>query len=196
MELIPQTDIDRQIAARLKRRRTDLGMTLDQLAERSGVSRAMISKIERMEASATASLLGRLTAALGITLAVLFAEEKPSSPLTRRARQPEWRDPETGYLRRNLTPFGAGLPVGMVEVEFPAGASVSFDVPMRPVVHQLVWVLEGELTIGVGEADYQLGTGDSFAMTIDGLHRFENRSAVLTRYVLALSSANGRALEI
>ncbi len=120
-------EIERRIAERLKLRRAALGLTLDQLAESAGVSRAMISKIERMESSPTASLLGKLTAALGLTMPALFAEERHAGPLMRRDEQPVWRDPETGYVRRDLTPFG-GLPLSLVEIELPPGASIGFDV--------------------------------------------------------------------
>ncbi len=60
--------------------RTARGMTLDGLAAQSGVSRAMISRIERGEASPTAQLLARLCSALGTTLSRFFAFQQPESP--------------------------------------------------------------------------------------------------------------------
>jgi transcriptional regulator with XRE-family HTH domain len=196
MEKIPSSRnlVEARIAERLKRRRTAIGLTLDQLAERSGVSRAMISKIERMETSPTASLLGRLTAALGLTMPALFAEERRQGPLMRRGDQPVWRDPETGYLRRDLTP-AVEWPVGLVEIELPPTASIVFDVPIRPVVHQIVHVLQGEVLIVIDGERHELGEGDSLAMTIDGLRRFENRTSKPARYLLALASSTGQPLE-
>src|SRR5580658_8017693 len=94
------------LAQNLRTEREIRGWTLAELAARSGVSRAMLSKIERREASPTAALLGRLTAALGMTLSRLFEqmEDQPAGQLARAAEQPLWRDPETGFTRRALTP--------------------------------------------------------------------------------------------
>src|SRR5881227_3947073 len=77
------------------------GLTLDGLADAAGVSRAMLSRIERGESSPTAQLLNRVCDGLGTTLSALFAEPKPvPSPLSRHRDQQTWRDPATRYLRR------------------------------------------------------------------------------------------------
>ena len=93
------------LAARLRLERDARGWSLAELAQRSGVSKAMISKIERGEASPTAALLGRLSGALGLTLSALLAraEGRPER-LTRAADQPRWRDPKTGYVRCQVSP--------------------------------------------------------------------------------------------
>src|ERR1700759_5024037 len=95
-------DITSSLAARIRGERTTRRWSLDDLAERSAVSKAMISKIERAEASPTAALLGRLAAAFGLTISALLADsEAPPGPL-RAADQPVWRDPATGYIRRQV----------------------------------------------------------------------------------------------
>src|SRR6476646_1353514 len=102
--------IDSRVAARIRGERTARRWSLDDLADRSQVSKAMISKIERAEASPTAALLGRLSGAYGLTLSTLLAEAEStrSGPL-RQADQPVWRDPATGYLRRQVA--APGFPV-------------------------------------------------------------------------------------
>ncbi|MCC7345992.1 MAG: helix-turn-helix transcriptional regulator, partial [Variibacter sp.] len=84
---------DTRLATRLRGLRAAQALTLDALAERSGVSRSMISLIERGESSPTASVLHRLATGLGVTLAALFAEEaRPdAAPVARRADQAAWR---------------------------------------------------------------------------------------------------------
>ncbi|MFX7949532.1 helix-turn-helix transcriptional regulator, partial [Acinetobacter baumannii] len=78
-------------------------------ADRAQVSRAMISRIERGDSSPTATLLGRLGAGLGVTLSMLMAAVEEAGPtLLRAADQPVWRDPETGFLRRAVSPTGIG----------------------------------------------------------------------------------------
>src|SRR5437763_1596737 len=115
--------IDSTIAARVRGERTARRWSLDDLAARSQVSKAMISRIERAEASPTAALLGRLSAAFGITLSAFFADDRPRRGAVRRAEQPVWRDPASGYLRRQVA-ASPTIPVEMTEVELPPGAAM------------------------------------------------------------------------
>src|ERR1700753_729895 len=93
------------LAARIALERETRGWSLADLAERSGVSKAMISKIERGESSPTATVLVRLASAYGLTLSTLLARaEQSASRLLRVADQPEWQDPGTGYVRRQVSP--------------------------------------------------------------------------------------------
>jgi transcriptional regulator with XRE-family HTH domain len=102
-----EQELELAIGIRIRKLRLEKGLTLDDLAEASGVSRAMISRIERAEASPTASLLARVCAALGLSLSTFFADDgRQASPISRRRDQQIWRDPETGYLRRAVSPAG------------------------------------------------------------------------------------------
>src|SRR3984957_17086655 len=92
-----------RIARRIRLERDLRGWSLADLAERSGVSKAMISKIEREEVSPTAVLLVRLAGAFDLTLAgLLLRAEGEGNRLSRSAEQPVWRDPETGYVRKQV----------------------------------------------------------------------------------------------
>jgi transcriptional regulator with XRE-family HTH domain len=184
--------INDRLAARLRGLRLERGLTLDGLAERAGVSRSMISLIERGESSPTAAVLDRLAAGLGVTLASLFADEAraDASPVARRAEQATWRDPESGYVRRNLSPPRSPSPVELVEVVLPAGARVAYDsaTPRAVGIGQQVWVMEGRLELTVGEVTHHLDAGDCLAMRLDGPVVFRNPSAQDTRYVVALAA--------
>jgi len=186
-------DIHARLAERLRRLRAERGLTLDGLAERAGVSRSMISLVERGESSPTAAVLDRLSAGLGVTIASLFADEAraDSSPVARRADQDSWRDPETGYVRRNLSPPGFPSPIELVEVVLPAGARVAYDTPgaARAVgISQQLWVLEGRVEVTVGEVTHSLRVGDCLAMRVDGPTAFRNPADRPARYVLALTT--------
>src|SRR5579862_9271382 len=118
-------DLNQLIAGRVRDLRARRGLTLEALAERSGVSRSMISLIERGESSPTAVLLERLAMGLDVPLASLFdAPSASRAPVARRADQSRWRDPASGYVRRNVSPSGFPTPIQIVEVEFPRGARV------------------------------------------------------------------------
>jgi transcriptional regulator with XRE-family HTH domain len=180
--------IDAAIGGRLKALRGRYDLTLEELASRSGVSRAMISRIERAEASPTAALLARLSEALGLSLSAFFADDQPaSSPLSRRAKQTLWRDPHTGYLRRSVSPAGMPSRVDIVEVEFPAGERVSF--PPREesrVMTQHVWLFEGALDMVIGETVHRLQPGDCLFMHIGDAFEFHNPSDQPARYAVIL----------
>src|ERR1700752_4322176 len=114
------SDLNRRIAERVRELRDGKGLSLDQLAGKSGVSRSMISLIERGESSPTAVVLEKLAAGLGVPLAALFdAPAAPAAPLARRKDQVKWPDPASGYLRRNVSPAGFASPIHIVEVLFP-----------------------------------------------------------------------------
>src|SRR6266536_3633121 len=89
--------VNARIAARVRELRAARELTLDALAERSGVSRAMISRVERGESSPTAVVLDKIATGLGVVLAALFDVAPPEpAPVARRAEQPVWRDPASG----------------------------------------------------------------------------------------------------
>lgn len=192
MEAIPP-DSHEQLAARLRALRTARGLTLDGLAARAGVSRSMISLVERGESSPTAAVLDRLAAGLGVTLASLFAEDAraDASPVARRAEQVAWRDPETGYLRRNLSPPGHPSPLDLVEVVLPAGARVAYDSPASrhsAGICQQVWVMEGTLELSLGDVAHRLDEGDCLAMRVGGPTVFRNPGDRDVRYLVALAA--------
>jgi transcriptional regulator with XRE-family HTH domain len=175
------------IGQRVAQRRAALGLPLEEIAARAGVSRAMISRIERGEVHASAVVLDKLCAGLGISLSELFARN-PASPLLRRADQPVWQDPSSGYQRREVAPAGTGSPVRIVEVDFPAGAEVSFERSRHRVVEQHVWVLEGEIEIAWAGALYSLAAGDCLHMRLAEGNSFRNVGGRPARYAVILAS--------
>jgi transcriptional regulator with XRE-family HTH domain len=188
------SDLTRRIASRVRGLRVAQGLSLDALAGKSGVSRSMISVIERGESSPTAVVLERLAVGLGVTLASLFdppadAGRAPGGPVARRDDQPQWRDPASGYLRRNVSPPGVPQPMRIVEVYFPPRARVAFENAARGVrVHQQVWVLEGEMDVTVGTECYRLREGDCLAMDLDRPTMFYNPTRNPARYAVVLAS--------
>jgi len=186
--------LNQRIADRVRELRSARGLSLDGLAGKSGVSRSMISVIERGESSPTAVVLEKLAAGLGVTLASLFdapatADRAAGGPVARRDDQPQWRDPASGYVRRNVSPPGGRLPVQLVEVHFPPGGRVAFENAGRdPGVHQLVWVLAGTMDVTVGEDRHRLCEGDCLAMRLDRPTMFHNPTRKPARYAVVIAS--------
>ena len=186
-------DLNGRIAERVRELRATHGLSLDALATRSGVSRSMISLVERGESSPTAVVLEKLATGLGVTMAAMFDAPStagaPGGPIARRADQPLWRDPGSGYLRRNVSPPGAPQPMQIVEVEFPPRARVAFETGARDVrIQQQVWVLEGTIDVTVGAERHRLRDGDCLAMQLDRPTMFHNPTRKPARYAVVIAS--------
>jgi transcriptional regulator with XRE-family HTH domain len=182
-----ETDVERRIAVRLARLRAEHGWSLEDVAERSGMSRATLSRIERSELSPTAAMLGALCTLYGWTLSRLMADaEAPAPNFIPAAQQARWTDPESGYRRRAVSPPTPGLRGEMVEVHMPAGATVSFDTsPIAGLEHHL-WMLEGAITIDVDGSSFALRTGDCVRYVLNGPSKFQNAGRRAARYVIAM----------
>src|SRR5215467_1220371 len=182
-------NLDTRLGTRIKLEREGRGWSLTDLAQRSGVSRAMINKVERGEASPTASLLGRLSGAFGLTLSALLArtEMNRAGRLIRADDQLRWTDPATGYVRRQVAPApGSDLPLELVQVELPAGASVSFPAAAYAFVRQVVWVLDGTLTFIEGDAAHTLAAGDCLELGPPSDCTFRNERGRPCRYAIVV----------
>jgi transcriptional regulator with XRE-family HTH domain len=188
------SELNARIAGRVRDLRAALGLSLDELAGKSGVSRSTISLIERGETSPTAVVLDKLATGLGVVLATLFdapanRAARSRGPLSRRDQQQEWRDPASGYVRRVISPPGVPQPMQIVEVRFPPGARVSFETGARNMrVHQQIWLLEGAMDITLGDTCHRLREGDCLAMQLDCPTMFHNPTKKGARYAVVIAA--------
>lgn len=174
------------LARRLQKERDQRGWSLADLAARSDVSKATLSKIEREEVSPTASVLSRIATAFGITLAELLTpEQAPAARLLRHDQQPTWRDPETLYTRRQVF-LSQSSPLELVQVNLPRGKSLSFPPTAYENAKHVVWVLSGHLTIVEGSDRHELGEGDRLEFGPPGKITYRNATKSPCRYLVAL----------
>lgn len=180
-------DLTADLAAALRTARLARELSVNALADASGVSRAMITKVEQGTAQPTAALLGRLTAALGITLSELFtqAEGGPAARLARAADQPTWTDPETGYRRRSVSPPNGS--VQLVEVELPGRAKVGYPTEAFTFTRHQIWVLDGDLRFHEGDQIHDLHAGDCLELGAPRPCAYENPGLRSCRYLVALT---------
>jgi transcriptional regulator with XRE-family HTH domain len=190
----PADDLNQRIAQRVRDLRAASGLSLEDLAAHCGVSRSMISLIERGESSPTAVVLEKLATGLGVALASLFDAPRPEAgPVARGADQPPWRDPHSGYVRRNVSPAGFPSPIQIVDVSFPPKARVAYESgPREPQIHQQVWVLEGTIEITVGADRHRLEAGDCLAHVLDQPVSYHNPTRKTARYAVVLASPLSR----
>jgi transcriptional regulator with XRE-family HTH domain len=169
--------------------------TLAQLADASGVSQSMISRIERGESSPTAVVLGKLSAAFQLSVASLLAlaegtegtddDTDRGAGVRRRAEAAEWRDPGTGYRRRQIT--GPAFPAEIAEIVLPAGARVPYPAAAFAFVRQVVWVLDGRLTFHDGDTVHDLEPGDTIELGAPADRVFTNTTEADCRYAVVLT---------
>jgi len=182
-----EPDTERRIARRLAWLRGERGWSLEALAERTAISRATLSRLERSELSPTAAMLVKLCAAYGWTLSRLMAEAESRAPsFVGAVEQSEWRDPGTGYRRRAVSPPARGLRGELVEIHIPPGASVSFDTSPVPGLEHHLWMLDGTLMLEIERSTVVLRPGDCFRYVLAGPTRFESVGKREARYLVAM----------
>jgi transcriptional regulator with XRE-family HTH domain len=165
--------IEQRIANRLAALRAERGWSLETLAQRTGISRASLSRLERCELSPSATVLSTLCGQYGWTLSRLMAEVENGPPSVVRAKeQVTWKDPETGYLRRILSPPHPNLKGELVEVSLPAGASISYEAVYLPGLEHHLWMLEGGLSLEIDGTTFRLEKGDCVRYVLAGPSRF------------------------
>lgn len=148
-----------RLARRLRLERQARGWSLADLAARSQVAKATISKIEREEMSPTAATLVRLASAFDLTLAGLLVRAENASRLSRAAGQPVWRDPDTAYRRQQVFNH-PDHPMEIALIELPPGQRIAFPAESYAHIRQLVWVRSGRLTVQEGSERHDLEAGD------------------------------------
>ena len=180
-------DTQARIAGQIRLERDARNWSLADLAERSGVAKASISKIERGEVSPSAVILLRLATAFDLTLAgLLLRAEGERGRLSRAADQPVWRDPDTGYVRKQIF-CRSDNPVELVQVEMPAKRSVAMPASSYARIRQAVWVQQGILTLTEGGTRHILRAGDCLGFGSPSDVIFANESGKPCHYIVALA---------
>ncbi|MGI4793525.1 MAG: helix-turn-helix domain-containing protein [Janthinobacterium lividum] len=181
------------LAAELKHQRRRQSLSLEQLASMSGVSRSMISKIERGEAVPSTVILSRLAESLGVTFAKLMLPAAEREILVIPASvQPVLRDQASGFQRRCLSPVLPGRGIDWVLNTLPPGSATGEFTAHRRGVEEYIYVLRGRLRATIGERMLILSEGDSLYFEADLPHAFSNPDATACEYFLVIDSNRAR----
>jgi transcriptional regulator with XRE-family HTH domain len=179
-------NVDQRIGARIRSERESRGWSLTALAEKSGVSRAMVHKVERGESSPTAALLAKLASAFGMSMSALLAlAELEEGRLLRLADQPVWVDPQSGYVRRHVSPKSASA-LNLVEIDLPPAAEIPMPAAAYRHTQQLIWVLDGKLVFIEGGERHELSAGDCLELGPPSDCAFKNESSRTCKYAVVV----------
>jgi transcriptional regulator with XRE-family HTH domain len=178
-----------RLGDRVRELRRGRGLTLEELAERSGVSRAMISKVERGEKNPTLVVAAKVAEGLETTLSELLGtEERRKIIVVHRERQMVMRDPETGFERQLLSPSLGGRAVEFIRNIVPRESTSGEFLPHRRGVEEYVVVEKGRLRAIIGGEEYLLEEGDALYFEADVSHRFDNAGDGECSYYLVIVS--------
>jgi transcriptional regulator with XRE-family HTH domain len=178
-----------QLGKRVKELRGRRGLTLEALAERSGVSRAMISKLERGEKNPTLVVAAKLAGGLGVTLSQLVGmEERREVAVVPKEGRMVMRDPETGFERQLLSPTFVGRDLEFARNTIPEGSTSGEFPPHRKGVVECVVVERGRLRATLSGEEHLLTEGDAAYFEADIPHRFDNAGEGECSYYLVISS--------
>lgn len=185
-----RAEITARLAARLKEERAAKELSLDALAKLSGVSRSMLSQIERGESSPTVASLWNLTRALNVDFSTLLDEEaEPVHPIREivpAAQTPVIRDRAAGCEVRILS---APEEVGgneVYDIRFDKGAALESTAHKKGCVEHLT-VLEGTLQVVSGGEDAAVSAGDTVRYAADVEHAI--RAAGAARALLIVQNS-------
>jgi transcriptional regulator with XRE-family HTH domain len=178
---IGAAELGRRVADNLRRRRKARALSLDDLAQQSGVSRAALSQIETCKSNPTVGVLWKIAVGLGIPFNELVGAPVGAAQILRRADAQVLRSSDGRFEIRPLAPAGASPFVELYELRIAARSTHASDAHAAGT-HELLVVLSGQLKMRIGDESYELGAGDSIAFSADRPHAYENPGASEGRY--------------
>ena len=173
------------LGQRVQALRTDRGLTLRELADRSDVSVSMLSSVERGEKAPTVVVLDRIASGLDVTLASLVAGPDVERVIVRRAADQDRVDDPGGSQRTILTPVVPGVNFEWIRGTLPPGCDAGIFPAYAEGSHEFVTVASGTLTLTVGERELKLPAGDSVYFAADTPHGYANRGQTRCIYHMA-----------
>ena len=174
LDLVEEVSSGR-LGERLRAMRRERGLTLEVLAGRSGVSRAMISKLERGEKNPTLVVAAKVAEGLEVSLSQLVGvEERREVVVMPKEGRMVMRDPGTGLERQLLSPSLGGRGIEFLRNVVPGGSTSGEFPPHRRGVAEYVVVERGRLRAIIGGEDYLLDEGDALYFEADVPHQFDN----------------------
>ena len=174
-------EVARRVGDNLRRHRKSRNMSFDDLAVKSGVSRAALSHIETSQGNPTVGVLWKISMGLGIPFSELLGEAREDIGVLRRNESQVLRSADGKMESRPLTPAGAAPWAELYELRL-APRAVHVSEAHAPGTREILVVLSGALRLRVGEVSHDLAAGDSVSFAADKAHVYENPGTSESRY--------------
>ena len=181
------SEISDTVADNLKRRRSERGLSLSELASRSGVSRAMIHQIERRQSAPTINVLWKLSTALDLPFSALLEQPAMCSVQVLKANR-SWslRSADGRFVSRALFPLDGPRNSELYELRLLPDTEEVAEAHAAGTRENLV-VAEGQLIVRVQDETHTLEAGDAIVFTADVPHSYLNPSSSETRAFLMMT---------
>ena len=183
------------VGARVRALRDSMGLSLRDLAERSGVSAPMLSQVERGETSPTLAVAGRIATGLDLSLSQLLRLDESEHVVVVRRGEGRARE-RRGHRVEELTPPLPGQRADVSRHRLNPGATTGAedDPPLHePGARETAVVLAGTLTLLIDGDAHELAAGDAVTFDADLPHHFENRGAEATEFVAVVAAGLRRS---
>src|SRR5215218_7656372 len=178
------------LGPRVRSLREAMGLSLRDLAERSGVSAPMLSQVERGETSPTLAVAARIAAGLDLSLSQLLRlDEGRHLVVTRRGRGRKHR--RAGHRVEELTPPlpGQRAELSLHSLDPGAATGGEADPPLHePGSRETVYVQSGAVVLAIDGDEHELRVGDSVTFDADLSHHFENRGDDAAGFIAVLAA--------
>lgn len=162
------------VGANLRRLRIKRGLSLQRLARRSGVSRAMLSQIELGHSAPTINLLWKVARALDVTFASLVAQRTDTATVVLPAREARLLTNQGGtFTSRALFPLGERRRAEFYQLRLKVEGEETAHPHTAGTIENLV-VAEGVVDLDVAGAIHRLDVGDAIQFSADVIHSYRN----------------------
>jgi len=176
--LHPESSAPPQVGATLQTLRQAQGLSLDELSRRAGVSKSMLSQIERNQANPTVAVVWRLANALRVELGELLGGEKTAGPAIETVpahATPALFSPDGLCQLRILGPIDLAGQFEWYELRVEPGGALE-SAAHEPGSREHLSVLSGELEVSAGGKNQLLKAGETARYAVDGAHAIRNQS--------------------
>jgi transcriptional regulator with XRE-family HTH domain len=177
-----------KLGSRIREGRMRRGLTVAELGARAGVSKSLVSQIERGVAMPSVETIRRIASSLDMPVFSLFLDDLDSDMVVRSTERRRISYPGSEVAREILSPGLHGRMV-MLWVTFPPGEA-SGPMPVHHRGEECIVVIEGVVDVLMAEEKVRLEVGDSMTFDAEVPHRFHNPTAGVSRAVVAISPPN------
>ncbi|MGQ7278235.1 helix-turn-helix domain-containing protein [Brevibacillus thermoruber] len=178
-------NINAVLAENLKTLRANRKLSLDKVAELTGVSKTMLSQIERGESNPTIHTVWKIATGLKISFTALINQPQPDTVVVTKHDIQTLQEDNGKYRLYPFFPFDEGRRFEMYAVEIDKGGYLSAD-PHGAGTEEFITVFDGELTIRVNNEEYTVKTGESIRFRADRPHVYHNSGDSLTRMSMVI----------
>lgn len=165
--------LNKNVSMNLRRIRKSKQMSLDDVAQETGISKSMLGQIERGEANPTIATIGKIISGLRVNFMDLIASPKEESYLVRRQTLSPVKEEKGNYSNYVYFPYEQGRDFEIYDITIEPRSRYRCASHGENTVEYLL-VYDGELFLSFGEENYTLGAGDAIRFHTDRAHEYCN----------------------